>query len=355
MADVELRDRWLRVHLPRGHADFHYKWLRLACDGDRHPLTRERTLDSCDVADDVRPRAAWVADGALHVDWQGEERRSRYGLAWLEEHAYALLRDAAPPPPCDVDAVSLVWSERALGDVAVEALAVVERHGLAVVRRASARAVPEDETEALIDAFGAAGLAVVGTHFGRVEDLRTDNTTNANTDQLGYTDAPIELHTDQPFLDHPPRYQLLQSLRTATAGGENYLVDARAAADHLRSEDAEAYRLLSSVPVRFHRRQRAFERLVVSPILGVGPDGRFLVRYSYFTTEPHRLPFAELEPYLRAYDRFARLVRDPRHQVRFALAPGDFVLYDNHRMLHARTAFSGPRWVRGVYFDAGLA
>ena len=40
-------------------------------------------------------------------------------------------------------------------------------------------------------------------------------------------------------------------------------------------------------------------------------------------------------------------VRDARHHYRFALAPGDFLLYDNHRM----PAFRGARWVRGIYFD----
>lgn len=48
------------------------------------------------------------------------------------------------------------------------------------------------------------GASVVETHFGRIEDLRTDNTTNQNTDQLGYTDAAINLHTDQPFIADPP-------------------------------------------------------------------------------------------------------------------------------------------------------
>ena len=45
---------------------------------------------------------------------------------------------------------------------------------------------------------------MVETHFGRIEDLRTDNTTNQNTDQLGYTDAAINLHTDQPYIADPP-------------------------------------------------------------------------------------------------------------------------------------------------------
>ena len=46
-------------------------------------------------------------------------------------------------------------------------------------------------------------------------------------------------------------------------------------------------------------------------------------------------------------------MRAPQNQYRFALAAGDFVLYDNFRMMHARTAFRGARWLRGVYFDRG--
>ncbi|MDB4928416.1 MAG: Gamma-butyrobetaine dioxygenase, partial [Myxococcaceae bacterium] len=229
----------------------------------------------------------------------------------------------------------------------------VRDRGAAVLRRTDPALVDAAaETEAVIAALEARGLRVIGTHFGRVEDLRTDNTTNANTDQLGYTDAAIQLHTDQPFLDRPPRYQLLQSVRAADEGGANALVDALAAARHLRDLDRAAFDLLTGTPVTFHRRQQRFERTVVSPMLqGVDDGADFLVRYSYFTLSPYRLDFAEMEAWYRAVDRFARLVRDPRHQLQLALRPGEWILYDNHRMLHARTAFRGPRWVRGVYFD----
>ena len=46
---------------------------------------------------------------------------------------------------------------------------------------------------------------------------------------------------------------------------------------------------------------------------------------------------------------FIRLIVGDR--VTVALSPGDFLLYDNHRILHGRTAFRGARWVRGIYFD----
>ena len=194
---------------------------------------------------------------------------------------------------------------------------------------------------------------MIGTHFGRIEDLRTDNSTNTNTDQLGYTDAPIDLHTDQPFLETPPRMQLLQCIRPAATGGDSYLVDGLAAARHLRSLDAAAYGLLTTTPVRFHRKQKGFEKILDAPLLSGDDEATFQVRWSYFTLAPYRLPFDRMEAWYRAHDLFARLVRAPQNQYRFALAAGDFVLYDNFRLMHARTAFRGARWLRGIYFDRG--
>jgi gamma-butyrobetaine dioxygenase/trimethyllysine dioxygenase len=346
---VELRPGHLRVHFHVGHADFHFRWLRHNCDEDRHPQTGERTLCSSEIPDGLGIDGAEVVAGELRVRWSHDGRTSRYPLGWLEEHAYARDRMEAPAPPSDLSLFVTEGSGRPLDRLAAEALEGARARGAAVIRRGASILSPEEETEPLVDAFGALGLRLIATHFGRIEDLRVDNITNANTDQLGYTNAAVEAHTDQPFLEDPPRYQVLQSIRKADAGGDNYLVDGLLAASYLESLDADAFQRLSRTPVPFHRRQKGFERLVQSPLLEMGPP--FRIRSSYFTVAPYRLPFAEMDAWYRAHDRFARLVRDPRHQIRFTLEPGDFLLYDNHRMLHARTAFRGPRWVRGMYFD----
>ena len=351
---VTVADGWLRLEFGpgRGHADFHLRWLRHNCDLDRHPQTRERLVESCELPDDLVATAAEIDGSHLLVTWAHDGRRSVYSLDWLAEHAYARDRVAVPPPPSDVSALELTWGAEPAGDIVAAALSRLAERGAAVVRRAPRTGcAPEDETEALIEAFDTRGLAVISTHFGRIEDLRTDNSTNTNTDQLGYTDAPVDLHTDQPFIPHPPRFQLLQAIRPATAGGDSRLADARAAAEYLRSVDAEAYHLLTTVPVRFHRKQKAFESVVVTPLL-VGEGEAFQIRDSYFTIAPYQLPFDRMEAWYRAVDRFHRLVRDPRYQYQFRLSPGDFVLYNNPRMLHARTAFQGARWVRGIYFNA---
>lgn len=347
MTRVEAHDGFVRVVEHDRHEDFHLRWLRHFSDLDRHPATGERLIDSSELPDDLAIVDAAIDDGVLRVTWAHDRRVARFPVAWLHEHAYAIDRVAVPRPPADTAAIELDGA-RGPEALAESALARLAAHGAALIRREHAS--PETETEAWIAALEARGLRVIATHFGRIEDLRTDNTTNANTDQLGYTDAAIGLHTDQPFLDAPPRYQLLHGIRAADRGGETLLADGDAAFRYLASLDANAAELLSATPVRFHRKQRAFEREVTAPIISIRA-GRVHVRSSYFTVAPHRLPFERLTAWYRAHDQFVRILRDPRHHFHFAIRAGDVLIYDNRRMLHGRTAFSGPRWIRGVYFD----
>lgn len=349
---LDPHDDFLRVHFAPGegtrHADFHWFWLRHNSELDRHPLTHERIVCSSELPLDPRPRDVRIAENgeSLDVDWgdRADGKVSRYAAVWLQAYAYAADRPTVPPPSSDVGAITVEGPslDVPLGPRIVSALA---QSGILVVRGFGL------DTEALIQTLEHEGLSVIETHFGRIEDLRTDNTTNQNTDQLGYTDSAIQLHTDQPFLDRPPRYQLLHCQQPAASGGANFVVDALAAAHYLAELDRPAFDLLRTVPVTFHRKQRSFERVLVSPILDFDAPGGFRIRYSYFTLAPHRRPFPEMEAWYRAYNRFARLVRDERHQYRFLLQAGDLLIYDNWRMIHARTSFTGARWVRGVYFD----
>jgi len=344
---------WIRVYFsdaPADHADYHYLWLRHNCELDRHPTTNERIVCSSDLPFRPRPEAFWH-DGdtdALQIRWAEDPsgRVSSYPLAWLRAHAYSLGEEVAPPPPSDTSVLSLNAADTNPADLPRKVVEIVDTHGLAVVRNYG------PDTEALIESLAAGtGLQIRGTHFGRIEDLRTDNTTNKNTDQLGYTNYPVRLHTDQPFLEVPPKYQLLQCMRKATEGGENYVADALQAARYIQATDRQAFDLLSTVPIKFHRKQKDFERSQLSPLLDFShPDG-FIVRYSYFTMAPHHLPFALMENWYRAYNTFAETVNNPEHQYQVSLEEGDFLFYNNRRMLHARNGFSGPRWMRGIYFD----
>ena len=99
-ASIELRDGWLLLRVAgERELALHERWLRIHCDLDRHPETRERTLDSSELPDELRATHARVDGDALEVQWSHGGRRSRYALAWLEEHAPRAPEhiDSAPP------------------------------------------------------------------------------------------------------------------------------------------------------------------------------------------------------------------------------------------------------------------
>eukprot|EP01126_Amoeba_proteus_P040532 TRINITY_DN4326_c0_g1_i2.p1 TRINITY_DN4326_c0_g1~~TRINITY_DN4326_c0_g1_i2.p1 ORF type:complete len:223 (+),score=43.00 TRINITY_DN4326_c0_g1_i2:676-1344(+) len=206
------------------------------------------------------------------------------------------------------------------------------------------------DTEEIIRDFLAEGEDVWSSHFGRIEDLRTDNTTNQNTDQLGYTNFEVAPHTDMPFIENPPSIQLLHGIQAAEEGGQSYLVDSLAASLYLKSINLNAFDMLTTVPVKFHRRQKNFEALTNFPMIQCSGDTIERVRYSYFTLAPFSHSFGQMRAWYESYNSFAKIIYNKQHQYRFLLGGGDFVLYSNNRMMHAREAFKGPRWVRGVYF-----
>lgn len=144
--------------------------------------------------------------------------------------------------------------------------------------------------------------------------------------------------------------QLLQCIRQADTGGGNTLVNAEHAALYLREIDPQSYYLLSTVPVRFHRKQKKFESIHDGPIIEIVNGEVKQIRHSYFTLAPFQLPFWLTIAYYNAYRRYASILYDPQCQYKVSLEPGDFVLYDNFKALHARDGFTGPRHVRGVYF-----
>jgi alpha-ketoglutarate-dependent taurine dioxygenase len=144
--------------------------------------------------------------------------------------------------------------------------------------------------------------------------------------------------------------QLLQCIRRADTGGSNYLVNANHAAMYLREIDPQSYYLLTTVPVHFHRKQKQFQSVHIGPIIEANGDEIKQIRHSYFTLAPFQLPFWLTKAFYNAYRQYASILYDRQSQYRVQLDRGDFVLYDNYQMLHAREAFTGPRHLRGIYF-----
>ncbi len=342
----EDKHEYLRVYFDgsKHFANYHYFWLRHHCPCCVHETTKERILCPSQVPLHIRPKDMFMVDDAhIRLVWQ-DGHVSDFALAWLWDHAYAIDAQVS-----EIQAQDLAHIEVFYENCSEDFVAICDRYlkekGAILMRGCTL------DTEALISRLTQDVFTLRDSHFGYIEDLKTDNTTNKNTDQLGYTNAAVNLHTDQPFIENVPRFQLLQCIQTADEGGESLLADAQQAAYYLRDLDRVAFEALTKMPVVFHRKQKHFESQTSCPILSFQSDQFFQVRSSYFTFAPLSYSFDQMEKWYRAYQKFVRLIEDPAYQFRVLLQPQDFILYDNFRMLHGRTPFTGPRWMKGIYLD----
>ncbi|MFL4910283.1 TauD/TfdA family dioxygenase [Streptomyces sp. MMS24-I2-30] len=301
-----------------------------------------------------------VAEVVAEVRWEPDGHRSAYAAGWLHAH-----RPAVPPTAGDrrTEAGKELWRAKDLAGRLPEAdwadylgdpterarvLEAVQRLGFALLRE-----VPRRKGQVL-DVARSFGF-VRETNYGQLFDVRVVPDPN----NLAFTSARITPHTDNPYRDPVPTLQLLHCLENSAEGGDSGLVDGFAAAALLRSVDPEAFGLLTRTPVPFVFRDDRSELRADRPLIDVDPLGRIReVRFNNRSIGTLRLPAPDLEAFYAAYRRFAELLLRPGLQLDLRLAPGDCLVFDNTRLLHARTAFgrSGARHLQGAYADLdGLA
>ena len=76
------------------------------------------------------------------------------------------------------------------------------------------------------------------------------------------------------------------------------------------------------------------------------------VRYNNDDRAPlSGLSAGDVDAFYRAHRTFNRYIRDPRFEYKFQLEAGTVLLFDNHRLLHGRTAFRGHRRLIGCYLN----
>ncbi|MGW4609503.1 2-trimethylaminoethylphosphonate dioxygenase [Streptomyces sp. NPDC004532] len=340
-------------------------WLRdnCPCAECRDPRSGQKLFQITALPTGLRVGSAGAAAGtvevAVEVVWEPDGHRSVYPVAWLAanrpgrtdhgdlrtEHGKELwtARDIAGRLP------AADWADY-LDKPGVRArmLESVLRLGFMLLR-----AVPQREEQVLevAETFG----YVRETNYGKLFDVRVEPDPN----NLAFTSVAITPHTDNPYRDPVPTLQLLHCLVNDADGGDSGLVDGFAAAAMLRREDPEAFEVLTRTPVPFVFRDAGTELRADRPLIGTDSLGRVReVRFNNRSISTLRLPAEELEHFYAAYRTFAELLLRPELQLDLRLTPGDCLVFDNTRLLHARTAFAqdGARHLQGCYADLdGLA
>ena len=332
-------------------------WLRdnCSCAECRHPGNGQKLFNIGDLAEGIRVDEVREHNGMVHVRFAPDGHASVFDGDWLR----SWLTDAseAPADPRADDAKQ-IWDATTLGpvpeanwadyqrDPAVKAAALdaVVRTGLVVLRGV------ETTPRRVLDVAATFGF-VRDTNYGELFDVRIE----ANPVNLAFTDLPITPHTDNPYRDPVPTLQLLHCLRNAAQGGDSGFVDGFSAAAVLRDENPAAFDVLSRTEVTYRFSSPDAELSATRPMIGLDPYGRVReIRFNNRSMQPVRLRPSDSERFYDAYRAFAEVLNRPGRQVVMRMQPGDCVIFDNTRLLHARTGFEGPageRHLQGCYAD----
>ncbi len=367
-------------------------WLRdnCPCAECRDPRSGQKFLDITDIDDELAVDSAVRAGEFVVVTYAPDQHRSILSLAWLAEHALDrygdgggrteddkelwpaadLARGAARPeaswpqgswPEGNWPQENWPQENWAQGNWAeylaepaerIRSLAAVMRLGFVLLHDVPA------EPGTVLQVAGSFGY-VRETNYGSLFDVRVEPA----PDNLAYTSREILPHTDNPYRDPVPTVQLLHCLRAAGDGGDTGLVDGFAAAAALRAADRAAFDVITGTAVSFGYADNGAELRASQPLIQLSPRGRICgVRFNNRSARPLRLPYADVTAFYAAYRRWAELLAEPGRRLNLRLAPGDCLIFDNTRILHARTAFSlpadasGGRHLQGCYADLdGLA
>jgi len=336
-------------------------WLRdnCGCVDCRDPRNGQKLFQITDLPDGlaVASESPSRTDGApgWEVVWQPDGHVSRYTEAWI---ASALADEHPASGDQRIEDAKTLWRASDVSDALPSAswadyqqdpaarlhlLEAVSHLGFAILRDVPVR---DGQVTEVAETFG----YVRDTNYGRIFEVRVEE----NPNNLAFTGERITPHTDNPYRDPVPTLQLLHCLANSTEGGDSGLVDGFEAAATLRETDPVAFDVLTRTPVPFAFADSTTELSAHRPLIGTDPRGRIReIRFNNRSIGTLRLPGSQIEAFYAAYRTFADLLCRPGLQLDFRLAPGDCLIFDNTRLLHARTAFlsSGGRHLQGCYAD----
>ncbi|MDO6962841.1 TauD/TfdA family dioxygenase [Rhizobium alvei] len=352
---LTLKENGLEVALPNGKTGyFNYYWLRDNCASSFDSQTRERVFDIFHLDAAPKPAEAAIEDGALAITWAGDGHKSRYDLAWLGQYSEGKVRhDPADlprrawysdhyPDIARFDHATLMADKKAVA-AWLEAMIV---EGVAIVT-----AMP-DSHEGLTDLVRLMGH-VRPTFFGEYFDVKT----HIKPTNLAYTAKALEMHTDTPAEDVAPGVQFLHVRANSVEGGQNLFLDGVAVANDLREQFPDDFKLLSETEIPYYCEHDTYDMRSRQRVIELDQHGEVSgVTISQHMADIFDLDQAFLDKYYPAFCRFGRMLQSDKYLMRFRLEATECIVFDNHRIVHGRSAYSatsGDRYLRGCYADRG--
>lgn len=345
-------------------------WLRdnCRCQSCVNQDTMQRGFNTFDIPKDVHALSVESKEGGVKVRWSDNAHESFYPWDFID---YYLQEDK--PTLEEVTINTFTNKGNALADKWPPSV--------------SSKDIEQDETKAIgrltnyIRKFGFGFITDVPydtaepsekllekiafirqTHYGGFYDFVPDLAL-ADT---AYTNIALAAHTDNAYFSDPAGLQafhLLSHVDKAaengkeSLGGQSLLVDGFWAAALLKDEDPKAWNVLSRVRLPWHASGN--EGITIAPdklypVLEVDEITGELQRVRWNNDDRGVVPFHNEyspEEWYDAARKWEAILKRESVEYWFQLKPGNLLVFDNWRVLHGRSAFTGIRRICGAYIN----
>ncbi|KAF7901782.1 uncharacterized protein EAF01_007081 [Botrytis porri] len=185
------------------------------------------------------------------------------------------------------------------------------------------------------------------THYGGFYDFTSDLTMK----DTAYTSEAIGPHTDTTYFTDPAGLQMFHLLsHTEGTGGESLLVDGFWAARLLRNRHKDA---LSKIAVPWHASGNDGINITPNrpyPVLTMNTN-RAATQIRWNEADRGTIHPGYSQEWYEAAKAYNDRVNDPKLQYWSQLVPGRALVFDNWRVLHGRSEFTGKRRICGGYIN----
>lgn len=173
------------------------------------------------------------------------------------------------------------------------------------------------------------------TNYGKVFDVKAET----QPSNLAFSSAALSLHTDNPYRQPtPPGFQCLLCLQPAKEGGFTVFSDGFQAAKELERTNFESYKILTSTQVTYRYADKHSQLTSTRPVIEL--DSSFKTIKSLAVNNRSLAPLDPQHPELyKALADFQKLLNDKQYGFSIKLEKGDFIIWDNFRILHGRSSY----------------
>ena len=139
------------------------------------------------------------------------------------------------------------------------------------------------------------------------------------------------------------------------SGGFSTLVDGFAVADYIKINNPEAFESLTKTNLRYQFQDKDIILENWGELIELDKEGDYKqVRYSTRVDYVPPIDRKKLTNFYKARKLLSDLYSSSDFEIKFKLKTGDVMMFDNHRLLHGRTAYDaneGARHLQGCYLD----